>query len=448
MRRRAAWVTLGLALAGWAAGRLLPGLRWLLRCRADSAAEAARRRGVKLPVLKSSGRRGMIRRLLTDPEVIAAAEAYARENSISTARAMGRVERYAREIVPSFDAFLYFRVGIPLAGRITRSLYTVRLTSEEGLAALERVPPGGGTSVVFVMNHRSNLDYVILAYLTASRASLTFAAGEWARVPPVGPLVRAMGAFFVRRGSGNELYRRVLEGFSRMAVDLGLIQVVFPEGGLSRDGTTRDPKIGLFDYMLRHFDAARTDILFVPVAVNYDSVLEDHSLVQQGGPEAGLWGWGGLPVSPIFSFVSNLLRARRGGSFHLGEAALAFGSPVSVREYEGSRGLEFRRLDREVRVEEVKVLAEHLMGIIRAAVPDTAVPLVARALVEAGERLVREEDLLSRSRDLARRDDPLDFEAALRTLVMRGLVRTERGGYRRATGSERILNYYANSVRR
>src|SRR3712207_7111023 len=50
----------------------------------------------------------------------------------STARAMGRVERYAREIVPSFDAFLYFRVGIPLAGRITRSLYNVRLTSEEG----------------------------------------------------------------------------------------------------------------------------------------------------------------------------------------------------------------------------------------------------------------------------------------------------------------------------
>lgn len=447
MRRRAAWVILGLALAGWTAGRLLPGLRWLLRRRADSAAEAARRRGVKLPVLESSGRRGMIRRLLTDPEVIAAAETYARENGISTARAMGRVERYAREIVPSFDAFLYFRFGIPLAGRITRSLYTVRLTSEEGLAALERVPIGG-TSVVFVMNHRSNLDYVILAYLTASRASLTFAAGEWARVPPVGPLVRAMGAFFVRRGSGNELYRRVLERFSRMAVDLGLIQVVFPEGGLSRDGTTREPRIGLLDYMLRHFDAARTDILYVPVAVNYDWVPEDYSLVQQDGPEAGVRGRGGLPASTVFSFVRNLLRARRGGNFHLGEAALAFGSPVSVREYEDSRSLEFRRLDREVRVEEVKFLAGRLMGIIREAVPDTAVPLVALALVEAGEWPVREEDLLSRARGLSRRDDPMDFGVALRTLVTRGLVRAERGGYRPASGSEKILDYYANSVRR
>ncbi len=440
-------MVLGLALAGWAAGRLLPGVRWLLRRQADSAAEAARRRGVKLPSLKSSGRRGMIRRLLTDPEVIAAAETYARENGISTARAMGRVERYAREIVPSFDAFLYFKVGIPLAGRITRALYTVRLTSEEGLAALERVPDGG-TSVVFVMNHRSNLDYVILAHLTASRASLAFAAGEWARVPPVGPLVRAMGAFFVRRGSGNELYRRVLERFSQMAVDLGLTQVIFPEGGLSRDGRMRDPRIGLLDYMLRHFDATRTDVLFIPVAVNYDWVLEDHALLQPGGPEAGLWGWGGLPASTIVSFLRNLLRARLGGGFRLGGSALAFGSPVSVREYEGSRGIEFRGLERVVRVEEVKIFAGHLMGIIRETMPDTAVPLVARVLAEAGERPVREEDLLSRARSLARSDEPLDFEAALRMLVVRRLVRAERGGYRSAPGSEKILDYYASSIYR
>lgn len=445
MRRRAAWVVLGFALAGWAAGRLLPGVRWFLRRRADSAAEAARRRGVKLPALKSSGRRGMIRSLLRDPEVVAAAEAYARESGISTARAMGRVERYAREIVPSFNAFLYFRGGIPLAGRIVRALYTVRLISEEGLAALERVPDGGA-SVVFVMNHRSNLDYVILAHLTADRTSLTFAAGEWARIPPIGPLVRAMGAFFVRRGSGNELYRRVLERFSQMAVELGLTQVIFPEGGLSRDGTTRDPRIGLLDYMLRHFDASRTDIIFVPVAINYDWVLEDHALLQQGGPEAGLWGWGGLPASTIVSFARNLLRVRRGGGFRLGGAALAFGSPVSVRQYEGSRGIEFRGLEREVRVEEVKVLAGYLMGIIREVMPDAAVPLVARVLVEAGERPVREEDLLSRARSLARRDEPLDLEAALRTLVMRRLVQAERGGYRLTPGSEKILDYYASSI--
>ncbi|HEV8043695.1 MAG TPA: hypothetical protein VGP38_00825, partial [Rubrobacter sp.] len=93
-------------------------------------------------------------------------------------------------------------------------------------------------------------------------------------------------------------------------------------------------------------------------------------------------------------------------------------------------------------------LAGYLMGIIREAVPDAAVPLVARVLAEAGERPTREEEILSRARSLARRDDPLDFEAALRTLVMRRLVRAERGGYRPAPGSEKILDYYASSVYR
>ncbi|MGH3148707.1 MAG: 1-acyl-sn-glycerol-3-phosphate acyltransferase [Rubrobacter sp.] len=445
MSRRAAWVVLWFAFAGWVAGRFLPGARWLLRRRAERVAEAARRRGVKLPALESSGRRGMIRRLLQDPEVTVAAEAYARENGISTARAMGRVERYAREIVPAFNAFLYFRGGIPLAGRIVRALYDVRLTSDEGLIALERVPDRG-TSVVFVMNHRSNLDYVILAHLTADRTSLTFAAGEWAR--SIGPLVHAMGAFFVRRGSGNELYRKVLERFSQMAVELGLTQVVFPEGGLSRDGRMRAPKVGLFDYVLRHFDAVRTEILYVPVAVNYDWVLEDHALLQPGGPEAGLRGRGGLAASTTVSFVRNLLRAWRGGDYHLGEAALAFGTPVSVREYQVSRGMVFRDLDREARIEEVKVLAGYLMHTIREAVPDTALPLVARVLAEVGDGPIRKEDLFSRAEGLALGGGHLDFDAALRTLEVRRLVQEERGGYRSTPGAEKLLGYYASSVYR
>ncbi len=427
------------------AGRLLPGLRWTLRRLADRATEAAQRRGVKLPGLESGGRRETVRRLLRDPVVIAAAEVHARDNGLSQVRVMGQVERYAREIVPAFNAFLYFRVGIPVAGRVARGLYRIRLTSEEGLAALAE-HPGERVGVVFVMNHRSNLDYVILAHLTADRTSLTFAAGEWARVPPIGPLARAMGAFFVRRRSGNELYRRVLEGFARLAVELGLTQIIFPEGGLSRDGTIREPKIGLFDYMLRRFDPDRADILFVPVAVNYDWVLEDHALLQPGGPEAGLWGWGGLLTSTIASFARNLLQARRSGGYRLGEAVVAFGTPVSAREYEVAHGVSFRRMEREPRGQEVKALAASLMTLVREAVADAAVPLVARALLEAGGSPVSGEDLVARAQSLARGDGPLDFEAALRTLTMRGLVRAECGGYRPVTGGVKVLEYYASSV--
>jgi glycerol-3-phosphate O-acyltransferase len=444
---RRGWLVLVVLLFGGvlAAGRLVPAVRWYFRQRAARVVEEVRRRGIELPTFKLTRRGALIHRLTHDPELIEAAEVYARDNDISMAVAMARVERYGREIVPSFNAFLYFRIGIPLAAWISRSLYDIRVGPHRGLAVLDE-NAYEDASVVFVMNHRSNIDYVLLAHLMAHRTALSYAAGEWAHAWPLGRLIGGMGAFFVRRGSGDDLYRRVLERFVQMAVEGGLTQVFFPEGGLSRDGKPREPKVGLLDYMLRHFDPEAGDILFVPVGVNYDWVLEDHSLLQPGGPEAGIRGRGGLFASAAGSMVRNLLLARRGGGFRLGGAAVGFGPPLSAREYAASRGVAFGELEREDRMEEVKVLARLLMLTINDAIPPVAVPLVARALIEAPERTLPEDILIPRARNLAEGEDPLDYEAALRTLVMRQLVLTERGEYRPAPGGEKLLAYYANSA--
>jgi glycerol-3-phosphate O-acyltransferase len=446
---RRGWLVLAVLLFGGilAAGRLVPAIRWFFRQRTDRVVEEVGRRGIELPTFKLTRRRTLIYRLTHDPKLLEAAEVYARENGISMAVAMARVERYAREIVPSFNAFLYFRVGIPLAGWISTSLYDVRLGSEGGLAALDE-NAHEDTSVVFVMNHRSNIDYVLLAHLMARRTALSYAAGEWAHLWPLSRVISGMGAFFVRRGSGDDLYRGVLERFVQMAVEGSLTQVIFPEGGLSRDGKAREPKIGLLDYMLRHFDPEACDILFVPVGVNYDWVLEDHSLLQPGGPEAGIRGRGGLFASAAGSMVRNLIQARRGGSFRLGRAAFGVGVPVSAREYAASRGVEFRELEREDRIEEVKTLARQLMQATNDAIPPVAVPLLALALTEGPESTLPEDRLILRARRLAQGDEPLDYEIALRTLVMRRLVEDERGGYRPAPGAEKILVYYANSAYR
>jgi glycerol-3-phosphate O-acyltransferase len=430
-----------------AVGRLVPAVRWFFRQRADRVVEEVGHRGIELPTFKLTRRGTLIYRLTHDPELREAAQVYSRENGISMAVAMATVERYAREIVPSFNAFLYFRIGIPLAAWISRSLYDVRIGSERGLAALDENTLED-TSVVFVMNHRSNIDYVLLAHLMAHRAALSYAAGEWAYVWPLGRLIGGLGTFFVRRGSGDDLYRRVLERFIQMAVEGGLTQVIFPEGGLSRDGKPREPKIGLLDYMLRRFDPEACDILFVPVGVNYDWVLEDHSLLQSGGPEAGIRGRGGLFASAAGSVVRNLIQARRGGSFRLGSAAVGVGMPVSAREYSASRAIEFRELEREERIEEIQALALLLMQAINDAIPPVAVPLVALALTETPGRTLPEGRLLLRARSLAQGDEPLDYEAALRTLVMRQLVVAGHGRCGPAPGAEKILVYYANSAYR
>lgn len=138
------------------------------------------------------------------------------------------------------------------------------------------------------MNHRSNMDYILAAYLAADQTTLSYAVGEWARLWPLQTLIRAMGVYFVRRNSrGDDLWRRVLERYVGMATSAGVPQAVYPEGRLSRDGRLQEPRLGLLDYMLRSFDPdAGRDIVFIPVEINDDRTLEDRTLLRAAPSDA------------------------------------------------------------------------------------------------------------------------------------------------------------------
>jgi glycerol-3-phosphate O-acyltransferase len=441
----------GAAIVGWVLLRrlLLPGARWYFRRRSKGVARAANRRlRLRIASFKMTRRRALVERLMRDPAVYGAIEEHSREEGVPEVVAAVRAERYAREIVPTFNAYLYFRVGIPLARYLTRSLYEVRGggVEWERSAAVDE-----DAIVVFVMNHRSNMDYVVLAHLTSDRAALSYAAGEWARFWPLGSLVRSMGAFFVRRGSGDALYRRVLERFVQMAVEGGLTQVVFPEGGLSRDGALREPKIGLLDYMLRRFDpAGGRDLIFVPVAINYDWVLEDESLLELGGVPGGP-SRGRSVASTARSVIRKMPLAVRGR--RLARAALNFGTPISAREYTRDRNVDFRTLAREERVEWVRVLARTLMLNIGEIMPVVPVPVIAQIFVRDPGEVLSGPEVTARVRVLAselqERGSPVkgsDLEAALRLLTVRRLLVVDDGLYRAAPGSGKILRYYANAI--
>ncbi|HSE14118.1 MAG TPA: hypothetical protein VLB08_00870, partial [Candidatus Deferrimicrobium sp.] len=146
---------------------LLPGVRWFLRRRVNVVLdEIGKRLHLEIRPFTLTKRQVLIDRLMYDPKVLEAAGAHAIGRGIPRDVAMAEVERYAREIVPAFNAYAYFRLGYWLARRAARLMYRVRVgyTDEEGLSAVDPK-----STVVFVMNHRSNMDYVLVAYLAATR---------------------------------------------------------------------------------------------------------------------------------------------------------------------------------------------------------------------------------------------------------------------------------------
>src|SRR5213595_2258299 len=148
------------ALAVWALYEhaVAPALRFLVTHPANQVIdELGERLRIGIRPFQRTKRQALIHSLLADGRVQAAAEKYAREKGVTLSAALRKVERYAREIVPAFNAYLYFRIGYWIGRWIARSLYRMRIgyIDSEGIAKV-----GSDATVVFVMNHRSNMDYV------------------------------------------------------------------------------------------------------------------------------------------------------------------------------------------------------------------------------------------------------------------------------------------------
>ena len=221
---------------------LFPSVRWFFRKRAERLIAQLNTR-LKRPIqpFKLARRMDTINRLIHDPQVAQAVMDYrARAMACPRMSPTRWRSRYAREIVPGFSALLYFGVATRLARSLSRCLYRVRVTGEE--AALAGIDPKA--TVIFVLNHRSNMDYVLVTWLAARQTALAYAVGEWARRWPLGSLIRAMGGYFVRRRDLNPFYRRVLARYVQMATANGVTQAVFPEGRLSRDGALQGAEAG------------------------------------------------------------------------------------------------------------------------------------------------------------------------------------------------------------
>ncbi|MBI5908678.1 MAG: 1-acyl-sn-glycerol-3-phosphate acyltransferase [Betaproteobacteria bacterium] len=447
-----------LALIGLLDRLLVPSVRWFIRSRASKVLdEVGSRLRIEIRPFQQTHRQVLVDRLLYDEKVQQAAAAFARGQNMPREVIMAQIRGYAREIVPAFNAYFYFRVGYWLGRRIAQSLYRVRVgyTDSEGLA---RVPPNA--TVVFVMNHRSNMDYILAAYLVADQAALSYAVGEWARIWPLQQLIRSMGAYFVRRNSRDELYRKVLERYIVMATEAGVTQAVYPEGGLTRDGRMRAPKLGALDYMVRGFNpAGERDLVFIPLGINYDRTLEDRSLLL--GLDENAKKTGALRAAwNTLAFAAHQARLMIKSEWHrFGYACVNFGTPLSMREFVRVRGFDFRKLAKEERYARMAELGDHLMQGVGKLIPVLPVPLVAlvfernagQALSELEiksevESLIERLEAASAHIYIPRRDRDYAITAGLRMLLLRHIVEERDGLYAAVPAEAALLRYYANSI--
>ena len=217
----------------------------------------------------------------------------------------------------------WLRFYSAIVGWILRTLFDGVSMNLDGLAAVKRMALRG--PVVYVPCHKSHVDYLILSYMLYNNdlPCPLIAAGKNLSFWPMGPLFRRGGAFFIRRSfRGAVLYSRVFAEYVHTILEEGYPVEQFIEGGRSRTGKLLMPKLGLLSILLNaQKNGACEDLIFVPVSIGYDRVLEEKSYLQEieGGQKQPENVW-------------QVVSARKFLKHRYGKVYLQFHAPLSVND--------------------------------------------------------------------------------------------------------------------
>ncbi|MDO8500574.1 MAG: 1-acyl-sn-glycerol-3-phosphate acyltransferase [Gemmatimonadaceae bacterium] len=438
-------------------------LGFLTRTVNRSAIRSVRKRGSRIDRFKLTSRKSVREALLADPSIAKAVAVHAREHSVDPAAVWVTVGKYIDEIVPFFNILAYHRVGYVVSRALLNVFYKVS-AEQYGSAGANSLPKDA--IVVYLMNHRSNADYVLVGYVLTGQVAISYAVGEWARAFPLEYIFKSFGSYFVRRKFREPLYHTVLEQYVLLITRNGVTQGIFPEGGLTRDGKLHSPKIGLLDYMIgaARDEAYRDRIFLVPVAINYDRVLEDRSLLRElavrEGRRTPSLGVQMVEVGRYLWWNSARAVLRRWKRY--GRAAVTIGEPVPLGPWiaaQKENGETLFSIPRHERLARVQVLCDEMMARIGAIIPVTPVPLACAAIQSLDSDFIPRARLIERMRDMRdvlgelnarviRAEGPIEetFDRAWKMLSMRRMLVESGDGYAVLPANRGLISYYANSI--
>jgi glycerol-3-phosphate O-acyltransferase len=216
-------------------------------------------------------------------------------------------------------------------------------------------------------------------------------------------------------------------------------------------GVARDPEL-------------RRRLYVVPVAINYDRVLEDRSLLREldareGRKRPPLYVQLGEVLHYVWWNMARLV-ARRWKRY--GRAAVVIGDPFPLAPWfdrEDAQAGGLFGLERSERLARVQLLSDSVLERIAAIIPVTPVSLACAAIQSFDGDFISHQQLLARMSEMRdvltelnarviHREGSVEeiFDRAWRMLQMRRILVRVGAGYSVLPGNRPLVSYYANSI--
>jgi len=313
------------------------------------------------------------------------------------------------------------RLGEQLYRIILSPMHRRAWTVEVDLESLERLREANKkAALVFLPSHRSYVDPLVLNQVMHDNdfPRNHLLGGDNMSFGPIGALGKRAGVIFIRRSFGSDrVYKLAVREYLGHLVAKRFNLEWYPEGGRTRTGKLRPPRLGLIHYLSSAVEEGRApDVMLVPTSIVYDQLHEiGATAAEQTGAQKRREGMG---------WMVDYIRAQR---TNMGKARVRFGDPVSLKSILDEVG------DGAARLHKVGFA---VMDGINRATPVTSTSLVGFAMLGVRDRALTLGELqavlkplldhLERA-DVLRTVDELRRPAALRatldSLAAQGIVR-------------------------
>ena len=306
-------------------------------------------------------------------------------------------------------------------------------------------------SLVFLPNHRSYLDPLVLRRVLGEHGLPPnhILGGINLAMWPVSTVAKRSGLVFIRRSFRDDpVYPAMLRLYlAHLLREKANLEWYF-EGGRTRTGKLRPPRMGVLRYLLDAFLTTTRDVYIVPVAIVYDQQHEVEAISREET---------GVPKDP--ESLRLLLSFARAQSRRRGRAYIRFGEPLSLRatvtDAEERAGAPAADVVDPATV--VPRVAFEIAHRINAATPITPSALITFSLLNDDGRAFTVPELhrlLSPMLDyIRRRNLPLtadDLLPELRTLVREKVIGEYTGGlepvYWVMADRQHEAGFYRNTV--
>lgn len=364
-------------------------------------------------------------------------------------KTQARAARYLREIAATHSPYV-IDVVTAVVGALIRGAHRRLVYDPEEL--FDRCRAGERHPIVFLPSHKSNFDHLVLSFVLYENAlpQNHTAGGINMNFFPVGPFLRRTGVFFIRREfKDNDVYKLVLRKYIEYLMEKRFALEWYVEGGRSRTGKMREPRLGLLAYVAESYIAGFVDdIVLVPVALQYDQITDvlSYAREQQGGDkERESFRW-------ALKFIAAARRPH-------GSVYLRFGTPVRMSS-RVEPGMDLTTPEGRLAVPR---LAFDVSRRVNDVIPITPVSLVSLALLARGGAATAAEiteylepyvDYIARrglpvTRDVAG-DGGDSFRQALEELAVNGSITRSAGPtetlYRLELPQHYAVAYYRNTI--